>query len=59
VEGLTGDEVAPVRGQVRYGGLWRSRRGADRWWWWSEWAGQRAQAGELIGGEESGLTTMR
>jgi hypothetical protein len=59
VEGLTGGEVVPVRGRVRSGGLWRSCRGADRWWWWSKWASLCAQAGQLVGGEESGLTTAR
>ena len=58
-EGLTGGEVAPVRGRARSGGLWRSRRGADRRRWWSEEVGPRSEAGELSGGEESGLTRAR
>jgi hypothetical protein len=58
-EGLTGGGVAPVRGQVRSGSLWRSRWGADRRRLWSEQVGPRAQAGELVGGEESGLTMAR
>jgi hypothetical protein len=59
VEGLTGGGVAPVRGQVRSGSRWRSRRGTDcRRWWWEE-VGPRAQAGELVGGEESSLTRAR
>jgi hypothetical protein len=45
-----------VRGRVRSEGLWRSRRGADRRRWWSEYVGPRAHAGELVGGEEFGLT---
>jgi hypothetical protein len=58
-EGLTDGEVAPVRGRVRSGSLWRSRRGADRRRWWSQEVGTHAQAGELVGGEESGLTKAR
>jgi hypothetical protein len=45
-----------VRGRVRSGSLWRSRRCADHRRWWSEEVCPRAQAGELVGGEESGLT---
>jgi hypothetical protein len=56
VEGLTGGGAAPVRGRVRSGSLWRSRRGADLRLWWSEEVAPRAQSGELVGGEESGLT---
>ena len=59
MEGLTSDGVAPVRGRVRSGSLWRSRRGTDRRRWWSEEVGPRAQAVELVGGEESGLTRAR
>jgi hypothetical protein len=58
-EGLTGGGVAPVRGRVRSRSIWQSRRGANRWRWWSEEVGPRAQAGELVGGEESGLTRVR
>jgi hypothetical protein len=57
--GLTGGGVAPARGRVKSGSLWRSRRGADHRRWWSEEVGPRAQAGELVGGEESGLTRAR
>jgi hypothetical protein len=46
-----------MRGRVRFGSLWRSRRGMDRRLRWSEWVGLRAQARELVGGEESGLLT--
>jgi hypothetical protein len=59
VEGLTEGKVAPVKGRLRFGSLWRSRRGADRRRWWSEEVGPRAEAGELAGGEESGLTRAR
>jgi hypothetical protein len=45
-----------MKGWVRSGSLWRSRRGADRRRWWSEEVDPRAQAGELVSGEESGLT---
>lgn len=55
-EGLTGGEVASLGGRVRSGSLWRSRRGTDRRLWWSEEVGPRVQAGELVGGKESGLT---
>jgi hypothetical protein len=58
-EGLTGGEVAPVRGRVRSGSLWRSRRGTDRRLRWSKEVGPRTQAGELVSGEESGLTRAR
>jgi hypothetical protein len=58
-EGLIGGEVAPVKGRVRSGSLWRSCRGADHRRWWSEEVGPREQAGELVGGEESGLTRAR
>jgi hypothetical protein len=58
-EGLTGGGVAPVKGRVRSGSLWRSRRGADCQRWWSEEVGPRAQAGELVSGEESSLTRAR
>jgi hypothetical protein len=58
-EGLTGGGVAPVRGRVRSESLWRSHRGTDRRRWLSEELGPRAQAGELVGDEESGLTTTR
>jgi hypothetical protein len=37
----------------------RSQRGAARRRWWPESAGPRAQAGELVGGECSGLTTVK
>jgi hypothetical protein len=46
-----------VRGGVGSGRFLRSQRGTARRWGWPESAGPRAQAGELIGGESSGLTT--
>jgi hypothetical protein len=54
---LTGGERGPARGGVGSGRFWRSQRGTTRWRWWSESADPRAQAGELVGGECSGLTT--
>jgi hypothetical protein len=48
-----------VKGRVRSESLWRSHRGADHQRWWSEEVGPRAQAGELVGGKESGLTRAR
>jgi hypothetical protein len=35
----------------------RSQRGAARWRWWPESAGPRAQAGKLVGGVCSSLST--
>jgi hypothetical protein len=46
-----------VRGGVGFGRSWRSQRGTARRRWWPELTGPRAQAGELVGGECSGLTT--
>jgi hypothetical protein len=46
-----------VKGGVGSGRFLRSQRGTAQWWWWPESAGPRAQAGELVGGECSGLTT--
>jgi hypothetical protein len=54
---LTGGDKGPARGGVGSGRSWRSQRGTARRWWWSESAGPRAQAGELVGGECSGLIT--
>jgi hypothetical protein len=55
---LTGGERGPARGGVGSGRFLRSQRGTTRRRWWSESAGPRAQAGELVGGECSGLTTV-
>jgi hypothetical protein len=46
-----------VKGGVGSGRFLRSQRGTARRRWWQESAGPRAQAGELVGGECSGLTT--
>jgi hypothetical protein len=54
---LTGGETGPTRGGVGFGRSWWSQRGTARRRWWPESAGPRAQAGELVGGECSGLTT--
>jgi hypothetical protein len=54
---LTGGERGPTRGEVGSGRFLRSQRGMARRRWWSKSAGPRAQAGELVGGECSGLTT--
>jgi hypothetical protein len=54
---LTGGEGGPARGGVGSGRFLRSQRGTARRWWWPESACPRAQAGELVGGESSGLTT--
>jgi hypothetical protein len=55
---LTGSERGPARGGVGSGRSWRSQRGTARRRWWPESAGPRAQAGGLVGGESSGLTTV-
>jgi hypothetical protein len=55
--GLTGGDLASVRCPVRSGRLRRSRRGTGRRQRWRELVGPRAQAGEFIGGECSGLLT--
>jgi hypothetical protein len=55
--GLTCGDLAQVRCPGRSGRLRRSRRGAGRRRRWSESAGPRAQAGEFVGGECSGLLT--
>ena len=55
-EGLTGDEIAPVKWSRMQGRSRGSQRCAGRRRGWSELASPRAQAGELIGGEESGLS---
>ena len=54
---LTSGKGGPARGEVGSGRLLRSQRGTAQRWWWPESAGPRAQAGELVGGECSGLTT--
>jgi hypothetical protein len=54
---LTGGERGPTRGGVGSGRSWRSQRGTARRRGWPESAGPRAQAGELVGGKCSGLTT--
>jgi hypothetical protein len=54
---LTFGEGGPVKGGVGSGRLLRSQRGTTRRRWWPVSAGPRAQAGELVGGECSGLTT--
>jgi hypothetical protein len=46
-----------VKGGVGSGRFLRSQRGTARRQWWPESAGPRAQAGELVGGECSCLTT--
>jgi uncharacterized membrane protein YccC len=46
-----------VKGGVGSGRFLRSKRGMARRRWWPESAGPRAQAGELVGGECSGLST--
>jgi hypothetical protein len=55
---LTGGERGPARGGVGSERFLRSQRGTARRRWWSESADPRAQAGELVCGECSGLTTM-
>jgi hypothetical protein len=55
---LTGSERGPARGGVGSGRFWRSQRGTTRRRWWPESAGPRAQAGELVSGECSVLTTV-
>jgi hypothetical protein len=54
---LTGGEGGPAKGGVGSGRFLRLQRGTARQRWWPESAGPRAQAGELVGGECSGLTT--
>jgi hypothetical protein len=54
---LTSDGRGPAKGRVRSGGLWRSRRGADRWRWWSEMGWSCAQAVGLTGDARSDLLT--
>jgi hypothetical protein len=55
---LTGGEGGPARGGVGSGRFWQSQRGTSRRRGWSESAGPHTQAGELVGGECSGLTTV-
>jgi hypothetical protein len=54
---LTGGERGPTRGGVGSGRSWRSQRGMARWRGWPESACPRAQAGELVDGKCSGITT--
>jgi hypothetical protein len=54
---LTSGERGPARGGVGSRRFLRSQRGSARRRWWPESVGPRAQAGELVGGECSGLTT--
>jgi hypothetical protein len=54
---LTGGERGLVRGGVGFGRSWRSQRGTARQRWWPESTGPRVQAGDLVGGGCSGLTT--
>jgi hypothetical protein len=56
-ERLIGGEIAPVRCLRRSGKLRWSRRRADRCQRWPESVGPRAQAGEFVDGECSGLLT--
>jgi hypothetical protein len=55
---LTDSEGGPAKGRVGSGRFLRSQRGTTRRRWWLESAGPRALAGELIGGECSGLTMV-
>jgi hypothetical protein len=57
VAGLTGGDLASVKGPQRSGRSRRSRRWSARRWRWSESVEPSAQTGELVGGECSGLTT--
>jgi hypothetical protein len=54
---LTGGEGGRAKGGVGFGRSLRSQRGTTRRRWWSESAGPRAQAGELVGGGCSSLST--
>jgi hypothetical protein len=54
---LTGGGGGPAKGGVGSGRFWQSQRGTARRRWWPESAGPRAQAGELVGGQCSSLTT--
>jgi hypothetical protein len=54
---LTSGERGPARGGVGSGRSWRSQRGMARRRGWPESTGPRAQAGELVDGECSVLTT--
>jgi hypothetical protein len=58
-EGLTGDEIAPVKWSRTKGKSRGSQRCAGRRRRWPESVGSRAQEGMLVGGEESGLVTAR
>jgi hypothetical protein len=54
---LTDGEIAPTNWSVTWGRSRRSRRCAGCWRGWPELVGPRAQAGKLVDGEDSGLTT--
>jgi hypothetical protein len=54
---LIGDSRGPAKSRVRSGGLWQSRRGADRPRWWSEMGWLRAQVVGLAGNACPGLLT--
>ena len=58
-EGLTGGETVPVKWSRVKGRSRGSQRCAERRRRWPESVGPRAQAGMLVGGEESGLVTAR
>jgi hypothetical protein len=53
---LTGGEIAPTKWSMTWGRSRWSRRCASRRRGWSDLA--RAQAGKLVGGEDSGLTMV-
>jgi hypothetical protein len=53
---LTGGEGGPTKGGVGFERSLRSQRGTARRRWWPETTGPRAQAGELVGDECSGLS---
>jgi hypothetical protein len=55
---LTGGKGGLVKGGVGFGRSLRSQRGATRRWCVPESASPRAQAGELVGGVCSGLSTV-
>jgi hypothetical protein len=54
---LNGGEGGSAKDGVGFGKSLRSQRGTARRRWWPESAGPRVQAGELVGGECSALST--
>jgi hypothetical protein len=54
---LTGGKGGPAKGGVGFGRSLRTQRGTAWWRWWPESVGPRAQAGELVSGGCSGLST--